>query len=116
MATSPQLSPVTQLPDPQSIGSSTTVIALGAAVVKWLKLCQQQLNRVSNGSISGSSTAATSPPAVGSVTIYSQGDFIRNSAPTVAGSTGSQYVVIGWICTAGGTPGTWVPCRTLTGT
>jgi hypothetical protein len=74
------------------------------------------LNRVSSGSISGCSTASTSPPAAGSVTIYSQGDFTRNSAPTVLGAAGSQYVVMGWLCVAGGSPGTWVPCRALTGT
>jgi len=31
---------------------------------------------------------------------YLQGDIVYNSAPTAGGN-------IGWVCTAGGTPGTW---------
>lgn len=115
--TIPTLAPVTQLPDPGAqIGVPSTIGALAQAVVKWLKLAQQQINRLSSGSIAGCSTAATSPPAAPSITIYAQGDFIRNSAPTIQGTSGSHYVVIGWICVAGGQPGTWTPCRTLTGT
>lgn len=107
----------TQLPDPAvRIGSPASVALLARAVVDWLKLAQQQINRISAGSINGSTTAATSPPAAGSVTIYATGDYIRNSAPSVLGSSGSQYVVKGWICIAGGKPGTWVQDRSLTGT
>ena len=105
----------TQLPDPQRIGSPSTIAGLAMAVINWLKLAQQQINRLSSGSIAGSTTASTSPPSVGSVTLYAQGDFIRNAAPTEAGSAGSKYVVIGWICSVGGTPGTWLQCRCLTG-
>lgn len=47
---------------------------------------------------------------------YAQGDKVWNSNPAVAGGAGSQYVVIGWICTVAGSPGTWVEMRTLTGT
>lgn len=43
------------------------------------------------------------------------GDIVRNSAPAEAGVALSKYVVIGWICTASGTPGTWLEMRTLTG-
>jgi hypothetical protein len=111
-----QLQPQTQITDPNTIGHPSTVAALTMAVIKYLRLMQQQMNRLSNGSINGSTTAATSPPAVGSVTLYAAGDFIRNSAPVVQGASGSQYVVIGWLCTVGGKPGTWVPCHTLTGT
>lgn len=105
----------TQLPDPQNIGSPGTVSGLAMAVIRWLKLVQQQVNRLSSGSIAGCTTASTSPPIAGSVTLYAQGDFIRNSAPTELGSAGSKYVVIGWICNTGGTPGTWLQCRCLTG-
>lgn len=73
----------------------------------------EQLNSLSDGLVSASTTATTAPPTTGP---HQEGDFIRNSAPTVAGAAGSQYVVIGWICTAAGTPGTWRPCRCLTGT
>lgn len=107
----------TQLPDPnQAIGKPSTVALLATAVVQWLKLAQQQVNRLSNGSINSCSNAASAPPSAGSITIYAQGDYIRNSAPTVQGSAGSQYVVKGWICVTGGKPGTWVQDRCLTGT
>lgn len=115
MTGAPQ-TPNTQLPDPtQQIGPAKDLPTLRTAVTKWLKLAQQQVNRLSSGTINGSTTASTSPPAVGSVTLYAQGDFIRNSAPTELGSAGSKYVVIGWICVAGGQPGTWVACRCSTG-
>lgn len=106
----------TQMQDPQVIGNPTTVAALTLAVVRFLRPLAQQLNRVSSEQIAGFTTAATSPPPANSVTLYAAGDFIRNSAPTVQGSSGSQYVVIGWVCVLGGKPGTWVACRTLTGT
>jgi len=109
--------PITQLPDPKDrIGTPGNLGALTNALVSWLKLCQQQLNRLSSGSISASTTATTAPPPPKSVTMYAQGDFIRNSNPTVLGTAGSRYVLIGWVCVAGGTPGTWVESRTLTGT
>ena len=41
---------------------------------------------------------------------------IWNSAPTVAGTVGSQYIIAGWKKIAAGIPGTWVEMRSLTGT
>lgn len=61
------------------------------------------------GAISGKGTAA---PTSGT---WGQGDYIANSNRTEAGTAGSKYVVMGWVCVAGGTPGTWVESRTLTG-
>jgi hypothetical protein len=46
---------------------------------------------------------------------WAAGDIVRNSAPAEAGEAGSKYVIIGWICTVSGTPGTWLAMRTLTG-
>lgn len=46
---------------------------------------------------------------------WTQGDFVRNAAPTELGAGGSKYVILGWSCIASGTPGTWVQCRCLTG-
>lgn len=54
----------------------------------------------------------TAAPTTGS---WAQGDFVRNTAPAEAGAVGSKYCVIGWVCVAAGTPGTWLPIRTLTG-
>lgn len=47
---------------------------------------------------------------------WARGSYLANPTPTVAGTAGSQYIIQGWMCTVSGTPGTWVECRTLTGT
>lgn len=54
----------------------------------------------------------TAAPTTGT---WARGDFVANTTPSEAGSTPNKYVIIGWICTASGTPGTWLQCRTLTG-
>ncbi|MFP3638112.1 hypothetical protein [Paraburkholderia sp. SIMBA_054] len=71
-----------------------------------------QLNNLSEGHVAAATNASTAPPTAGT---YQQGDFIRNSAPSELGTAGSKYVITGWLCTAAGTPGTWVACRSLTG-
>jgi hypothetical protein len=71
-----------------------------------------QLNGVTEGRIEQYHNAMTAPPATET---WRKGDFIKNSAPSELGSASSKYVVIGWICTASGTPGTWLQCRCLTG-
>ena len=43
------------------------------------------------------------------------GDIVRNSAPAELGVALSKYIIVGWICTVSGTPGTWLEMRTLTG-
>jgi hypothetical protein len=71
-----------------------------------------QVNQLTEGTVSAVHSAATAAPTAGS---YAVGDFVRNSAPAEAGTAGSKYVVMGWLCTVGGTPGTFVQCRALTG-
>jgi len=71
-----------------------------------------QVNATSEGQIQGAYNALTAPPASGN---YKQGDMIRNSSPVEQGTAGSKYVVTGWICSASGSPGTWLQCRALTG-
>lgn len=70
------------------------------------------VNLLTDGRITGTNNATTAAPTAGP---YAQGDFVRNSAPTEAGGAGSKYVVLGWVCVASGTPGTFVQCRALTG-
>jgi hypothetical protein len=71
-----------------------------------------KVNQIGDGRLVGSDLVAASIPTTGT---YAAGDFIRNSAPVEAGAAASKYVVIGWICTVGGTPGTLLQCRVLTG-
>ena len=71
-----------------------------------------QVNQLTEGTVSAVHSASSAAPTAGS---YAVGDFVRNSAPAEAGTAGSKFVVMGWLCTVGGTPGTFVPCRALTG-
>jgi hypothetical protein len=79
---------------------------------RWYRDVAQQVNAVSEGRLSGSYTASASVPITGT---WAVGDKVRNSAPAEAGTAGNKYVIEGWICTAAGTPGTWLQQRTLTG-
>ena len=71
-----------------------------------------QLNLLSEGHLQAATNAATAAPTSGE---YRQGDQVRNSTPVEAGTAGSKYVVLGWVCVASGAPGTWVQMRVLTG-
>lgn len=79
---------------------------------RWAREVAAQVNAISEGRIVGAYTARSAVPTTGT---WAHGDVVRNSAPAEAGTAGSKYVVTGWICVAGGTPGTWVPMRSLTG-
>jgi len=46
---------------------------------------------------------------------WERGDIVWNSLPVEAGSAGNRYVILGWVCVATGTPGTWVEMRASTG-
>lgn len=78
-----------------------------------LSRTNQQINQLTEGQISAIHNARTSAPTTG---LHQQGDFFRNAQPSVAGTAGSQYVITGWMCVVGGEPGTFVECRSLTGT
>lgn len=54
----------------------------------------------------------TAAPTTGT---WFQGQMVKNTAPSEAGTAGSKYLVIGWCCSASGSPGTWLPMRVLTG-
>lgn len=75
-------------------------------------MVQDQVNSLTEGRISAVTNATTAAPTTGS---YKQGDFVRNSTPTEAGSAGSKYVLLGWVCVSSGSPGTWKEARVLTG-
>lgn len=80
---------------------------------RFLRNVSQKVNQMADGKTSAIDNALTAAPTTGQ---YAQGDFVRNSAPTVLGSAGSQYTISGWRCVVAGSPGTFVQCRDLTGT
>lgn len=88
----------------------------GAALVYTLKrvfgTIANKVNALADGRLVAVDNARTAAPTTGT---WAQGDFVRNSAPVEAGTAGSKYVLFGWTCVAGGTPGTWLPFRPLTG-
>ena len=77
-----------------------------------LQAIVRKVNGLSDGKFYAVDGIATAAPTTGT---YAQGDFVRNSNPTEAGVALSKYVIFGWVCTVGGTPGTWLEVRTLTG-
>lgn len=97
------ISPDPRLPVPEGI-------AQGRLVTRLYDVLRGIANAV-NGSYMWDSQG-TSAPTTGT---WAQGQMVKNTAPTEAGSAGSKYVVVGWCCTVSGTPGTWVAMRSLTG-
>lgn len=85
------------------------------ALVRQLSSLWAALASQVNGTAQGRIAAAQSFTAAPTAGAWHQGDFVRNSAPVEAGSGGSKYVVLGWVCVASGEPGTWRACRALTG-
>lgn len=77
-----------------------------------LSQVEKQVNSLSEGAIAGHYNAFTSAP---NTSTYAQGDFVRNSKPTVLGTAPDTYIVFGWTCVASGTPGTWTECRFAVG-
>ena len=78
----------------------------------WNKQVAQQVNALSEGRLSATYNAYTAAPTTGT---WAKGDYIKNSNPAEAGMALSKYVVLGFVCTVAGTPGTWLQCRALTG-
>lgn len=93
--------------------NATDVKSLYPALTKFMRETAQKVNQVSSGTFAGYDGASTAAPTTGT---WAQGDFVLNSNPTVLGAAASQYTVLGFLCVAGGTPGTWVQFRGLTGT
>lgn len=79
---------------------------------RWMRDVAQQVNALSEGKAVALYQAGSSAPTTGT---FAQGDFVANNTPTELGTAGSKYVIDGWKCVNGGTPGTWVQCRYLTG-
>lgn len=64
-----------------------------------------------NGSYMWDSQGTTAP----TTGTWAIGQMVKNTNPAEAGSAGSKYVIIGYVCTANGSPGTWKEMRVLTG-
>jgi hypothetical protein len=96
-----------------SLSGRVTKDYLRSMLFDLMRDIELKVNGLAEGRLAARHNAYTAPPTTGT---HAVGDFVRNSAPAVAGAPGSQYVILGWLCTVSGEPGTWVQCRTLTGT
>lgn len=92
--------------------NTTPRIADFQGVSRELREHANSVNSLSEGRLVGTYNAQTAAPTTGT---HAAGDFVKNSAPAEAGVALSKYVIHGWQCVSGGTPGTWVECRFLTG-
>lgn len=86
--------------------------SLARALIPVLRNLANKINQLGDGRFSGRDDVRTAAPTAGT---WAAGDQIANSAPAELGAAGSKYVILGWVCVAAGTPGTWVQMRTLTG-
>lgn len=86
--------------------------ALSRKLVDSFRALIPKVNRLASGSFNAVDNALAAVPTTGT---WATGDFIRNSSPSELGAASSKYVIYGFICVSGGTPGTWVQCRFLTG-
>jgi hypothetical protein len=64
------------------------------------------------GGMIGREVSSTAAPTTGT---WSTGERCWKRNPVEAGVATTKYVILGWICVATGTPGTWLEMRTLTG-
>lgn len=83
-----------------------------AETARWMREVAYQVNSLSEGRAAALYQSAQSAPTAGT---FAQGDYVTNNTPSELGTAGSKYVIHGWQCLAGGTPGTWVQARYLTG-
>lgn len=86
--------------------------ALSRALFDMIRASNQKVNDLADGRFAARDLVASAVPTTGS---YAKGDFVANSAPAELGVAGSKYVLHGWICTVGGSPGTFLQARYLTG-
>jgi hypothetical protein len=82
------------------------------SLLKYLRDMAQQINGLSEGRLVNRYQSQTAIPTTGS---YAQGDIVWKSNPVEAGVATAKYVIIGWVCTVSGAPGTLLEMRTLTG-
>ena len=86
--------------------------SLNAELLYWMRSAANKINQIADGRFSARDLTSAVVPASGA---YAIGDFVANSAVSELGSAGSKYVILGWVNVAGGSPGTFVQCRALTG-
>lgn len=83
-----------------------------AAVGDVLRRIVIQLNNLSEGRLTARDSGLSAAPTTGR---YDVGDVVWHTSPAETVTTTGSFVVIGWVCTTEGEPGTWKQMRVLTG-
>jgi hypothetical protein len=86
--------------------------ALNRLLYDYFRRLTQKVNGLAAGDFQPLDRIGTAAPTTGT---YSQNDKVFNSNQTELGVVTAKYVILGWVCIASGTPGTWREMRTLTG-
>lgn len=95
-----------------SVSSQTPQEYDPGTIANMFRTIERLLNLLAEGRGTARYQSRTSAPTTGT---YAQDDIVYKSGMVEAGSAGSKYVITGWVCVAGGTPGTWKEMRVLTG-
>ncbi|WP_230682115.1 hypothetical protein, partial [Streptococcus pneumoniae] len=72
-------------------------------LVELLTDAAKYVNALASGRFTALNNTGTAAPTTGT---WAQGDFVANSNPTELGGPTAKYVVEGYMCLVGGTPGT----------
>jgi hypothetical protein len=83
---------------------------LNFQLYKILRQVINQLNSLTEGQVQAVTNATAAIPTMGT---YQVGDVVRNASPGELGTTGSKYILYGWLCTA--SPLTFRELHCLTG-
>lgn len=67
------------------------------SIFEIVRLVEAQVNQLAEGKIHARHGSQTAAPTTG---LWERGDIVWNSEPSASGT-------IGWVCVAGGEPGTW---------
>lgn len=77
-------------------------------IARLLQQIDDQVNNLTDGKVNAVTNSYTAAPTAGT---HAVGDFVRNTNTVEIGTAPNNYVILGWICTAAGTPGTFTEVR-----
>lgn len=77
-------------------------------IARLLQQIDDQVNNLTDGKVNAVTNSYTAAPTGGT---HAVGDFVRNTNTVEIGTAPSAYVILGWICTVAGTPGTFTEVR-----
>lgn len=77
-------------------------------LARLLQQIDDQVNNLTDGKVNAVTNSYTAAPTAGN---HAVGDFVRNTNTVEIGTEPNNYVILGWICTVAGNPGTFTEVR-----